>query len=306
MSLMEMITGKGPSGFGYKSTAEDVTRGVDLANRVIVVTGCNSGIGNETVRVLAMRGAKVIATARTEEKARAACAALTGDFVPLACELSDPRSVLAFVDAVKKRGVRLDAIICNAGIMALPKLEQAFGYELQFFTNHVGHFMVVTGLVDQLSERGRVVIVSSNAHRAAPRAGIEFDNLSGGKGYSPWQAYGQSKLANILFAKELARRLGDTQKTANALHPGVIRTNLSRSMSPVVRWALQIAEPLALKTTAQGAATQCYLAANPKAAGVSGEYFADCNLSRPTALARDAALGKRLWEETETIVARLR
>ena len=125
---------------------------------------------------------------------------------PVACELAEPASVRAAVAKIKSLKVPIDGIICNAGIMALPTLNQAYGYELQFFTNHIGHFILVTGLIDSLAASGRVTMLSSRAHEAAPKGGIEFDNLSGEKGYSAWRAYGQSKLANLLFAKELARR----------------------------------------------------------------------------------------------------
>jgi WW domain-containing oxidoreductase len=305
MSLLALIKGPGPSGFGFGSTADDVTERLDLHRRTIVVTGCNSGIGKETVRTLAKGGAHVIATARTAEKAHAACAELTGQLTPFACDLAAPASVRAFVADVKGRRLTLDAIVCNAGIMALPKLEQAFGYELQFFTNHVGHFMLVTGLLGDLAESGRVVVVSSDAHRRAPKAGIEFDNLSGARGYSPWTAYGQSKLANLLFAKELARRFAGTQKTSNALHPGVILTNLGRSMPSIARAALKIGAPLFLKTAQQGAATQCYVATSEKVAGVSGAYFADCNVAEPAPVAGNAELASRLWETSERIVSEL-
>jgi NAD(P)-dependent dehydrogenase (short-subunit alcohol dehydrogenase family) len=301
MSLLAHLKGKGPSGFGYGSTAEDVTLGLDLHGRTILVTGCNSGLGLETVRTLAKRGARIIATARTEAKAAAACGGVAS-VVPLACELSEPSSVRACVAKVIQDGAPLDAVICNAGIMALPELRQTHKYELQFFTNHIGHFMLVTALLSHLAENGRVVVVSSGAHTAAPPDGIEFDNLSGEKGYVAWKAYGQSKLANLLFAKELARRLASTGKTANALHPGVIKTNLARSMSLVARVALGIAEPLALKTVGEGAATQTYVATHPKLAGTSGEYFADCNIAKSSRLSRDPALAKRLWEESERIV----
>jgi NAD(P)-dependent dehydrogenase (short-subunit alcohol dehydrogenase family) len=116
--------------------------------------------------------------------------------------------------------------------MALPNLNQAYGYKLQFFTNHIGHFILMTGLIDALAADARVTMLSSRAHESAPKGGIEFDNLSGEKGYSAWRAYGQSKMANLLFAKELARRFGGTARTANALHPGVIfDTNLQRSIN---------------------------------------------------------------------------
>jgi NAD(P)-dependent dehydrogenase (short-subunit alcohol dehydrogenase family) len=304
MSLLARLKGKGPDGFGYGSTAEEVTDGIDLHGRTMLVTGCNSGLGRETVRVLALRGARVIGTGRTVESARQGLAGLGDSHLALACELSDPASVGACIDAVTRDGARLDALICNAGIMALPKLRQAHGIELQFFTNHIGHFILVNGLLDRLAPQGRVVVVASNAHRRAPAAGIEFDNLSGARGYVPWQAYGQSKLANILFTKELARRLTGG-RTANTLHPGVIATNLSRSMGAVPRIALTIAAPLVLKNEAQGAATQVFLATNPSVAGVTGQYFSHCQRAEPEPIANDAALAARLWQESERIVAGL-
>jgi WW domain-containing oxidoreductase len=308
MSFFARLMGKGPSGFGYGSTAEEVTDGIDLEGRTFLVTGCNSGLGLETVRVLALRGAHVLATARSEAKAAEACAGLDGlrdKTEPLACELSDPASVRACVARVAERGHELHGVICNAGIMALPELQQSHGYELQFFTNHIGHFILVTGLLDRLADGGRVVMVSSAAHNRAPAAGIDFDNLGGDKGYNPWTAYGQSKLANILFSKALAKKLAQSGKTANALHPGVINTNLGRSIPGVARLALSVAAPIALKSIAQGAATQCFVATHPSLARVSGEYFADCNVATPSRLSRNDDLADRLWAESERIVARL-
>ncbi len=246
MSLVSLFKGKGPSGFGYGSSAEEVTEGLSLSGKTILITGCNSGLGLEMLRVLRLRGAHVVGTARTEAKAKEA-----GADTPLACELADPASVRGCVAAVKKSGVRLDALVCNAGIMALPKLEKACGYELQFFTNHIGHFILTTGLLDALTDEGRVVILSSSAHSMAPKEGIQFDNLSGDKGYKPWTAYGQSKIANLLFAKELGRRFEGTKKTANAVHPGVIHTGLSRSMPGFQQAAMSLVGPLFLKTVAR-------------------------------------------------------
>jgi WW domain-containing oxidoreductase len=223
----------------------------------------------------------------------------------LACELSEPASVRRCVEAVRRAGVRLDAVICNAGIMALPRREQAFGIELQLFTNHVGHFMLVTGLLGQLAEDGRVVVVSSAAHRRAPPGGIRFDDLAAERSYAAWTAYAHSKFANILFAKELARQFAGTRRVANALHPGVIHTNLTRHMPRIAGAALTLAEPLVLKTAAAGAATQLYLAVHPGAAAFSGAYFVDCNPSSPRGDANDRALAARLWEVTAGIVARL-
>jgi WW domain-containing oxidoreductase len=164
--------------------------------------------------------------------------------------------------------------------MALPKLERAYGYELQFFTNHIGHFILVNALLDALTDTGRVVVVGSEAHRRAPEGGIEFDNLDGSKGHRPWRQYGQSKFANLLFAKELARRFKGTGRTADAVHPGVIRTHLTRHI-PLTGLIESLVAPLFLKSIAQGAAGQVYLATRPETDPCSGRYFVDCNVATP-------------------------
>jgi len=163
------------------------------------------------MRVLAMRGAKVIGTARTEAKAKQALQELgIQDGVALECELSEPKSIKACIQEIQKRNLKLDVLLCNAGIMALPKLQLHFGLEMQFFTNHIGHFLLIKGLLDDLGEDARVILVSSSAHQAAPKQGIDFENLDGSKGYSPWRFYGQYKFANLLLAKELARKFQGT------------------------------------------------------------------------------------------------
>lgn len=300
-----MLSKNGPSGFGASTTAEAVTAGLDLTGRHVLITGSNSGLGLEAARVLVLRGATVIGTGRTIEKAREALAPLGGKTIPVVLELGEPDSVRASVRAVRGLGVKLDALIANAGIMALPRLELLHGYEKQFFTNHVGHFLFVTGLIDTLAEDGRVVMLSSGAHRGAPKAGIELDNLDGAKGYAAWKAYGQSKLANLLFAKELARRFAGSRRVANAVHPGVIATNLGRHMSTMERVGVLAAGPLFLKTIGHGAATEVWAAVHPDTAGITGQYLQDCNIAEPTAQARDAGLAQRLWTATEDIVARV-
>lgn len=305
MGLVASLSLRGPSGFGASATAAQVTAGLELSGQTFLLTGCNSGIGRETLRVLHLRGARVLAAARTVDKARAAIAAWAPGAIPLACELSEPASVRACVEAVQRDGGKLAGIIANAGIMALPRLTVRHGLELQFLTNHLGHFLLITGLLEQLADDGRVVMVSSTAHRRAPPVGIDFDNLAGEKSYSPWAAYGRSKLANLLFAKELARRFQGSRRTANAIHPGVIATPLTRNLGAVVGALWAAMSPLLLKSIAQGAATQCYVACHPAVAGVSGAYFRNCNVAKPTALAEDAALAARLWAESERIVARL-
>lgn len=305
MSLVSILKGNGASGFGYGSTAEQVTADLDLHGKTYLLTGCAAGLGLETMRAIGLRGAHVIATARTAERAEAARVAVAAPGSALACDISDPASVRACVAAVRAMGRPLDAIVCNAGIMALPKLQLLHGYEAQFFTNHIGHFILVTELLDVLAPDGRVVMVSSDAHKGAPREGIQLDNLDGAQGYGAWSAYGQAKLANLLFAKHLATRLAGSGRVANALHPGVIVTDLWRHMSTVAQTAAKAVSAIGFKSVAQGASTSCYVAMHPGAAGVSGEYFKDCNIATPTKRARDPELAQRLWEKSEAIVAAL-
>ncbi|MFB6350278.1 MAG: SDR family oxidoreductase [Bradymonadaceae bacterium] len=304
VGLIGWIKGTGPNGFGWASTAEEVTEGLDLSDKRMLITGCNSGIGKETMRVLAMRGATVFGAARTQQKAERTCESVEGDTRPVVCELSEPDSVRSCADEVASSEGSLDAIICNAGIMALPDLEQVHGYEKQFFVNHIGHFILVTELLEQLADDGRVVMLTSDAHNRAPEAGIEFDNLSGEDHYSDWTAYGQSKLANLLFARELGRRFeeDETDRTANAVHPGVINTNLARHLHPFLQGVMKVIEPVAFKSPEQGAATQTYVAAHPDAADHNGEYFADCNPEKSSEAGRDRELAERLWKESERIV----
>ncbi|MCA9625171.1 MAG: SDR family NAD(P)-dependent oxidoreductase [Myxococcales bacterium] len=309
MSLLAWIKGRGgANGFGYASTAEEVTAGLDLSGKTVVITGVNSGLGQESARVLALRGARVVGLARTEGKAEDACHALGHGAIPVACELSEPSSVRAAVEKLRALEGSLDVLLCNAGIMALPQRELIHGQEKQFFTNHVGHFMLVTGLIDRLADDGRVVMLSSGAHAWAPEGGIQLDDLSFASGYRPNRAYGQSKLANLLFARSLDRRFAEDeshQRTAYAVHPGVIATNLSRHMSPLVRLVMPVAAAVAMKSIPQGAATQCYCAVHPDAVAHHGAYFADCNVAPSSRHARDDGLADRLWQATEEIVAGL-
>jgi WW domain-containing oxidoreductase len=289
--------------FDKHSTAEDASRGVDLSGKTALVTGVNSGIGFETMRVLALRGAHVIGTARTLDKATEAARRVDGTVTPMACELEDPASIRACAAAVDALAKPLDICIANAGIMALPRAEQVNGIERQFATNHLGHYLLVRLLQKQLeaARSARVVIVSSAAHVQAPPAGIEFDNLSGERDYQPWRAYGQSKLANILFAKALATRL-PSGRTANALHPGVIATNLARHMNPLLSGVANVAMRMFSKSIAQGAATSCYVATRPELSGITGQYFSDCAVVEPSRLARDDSLAERLWETSAKLV----
>jgi NAD(P)-dependent dehydrogenase (short-subunit alcohol dehydrogenase family) len=292
--------------FGSESTAEEVTRGIDLSGMTALVTGCNSGIGHETLRVLALRGAHVFGAARTIEKARDACDSVAGHTTPIVVELTDLDTVVSAAEVVKEMTDTLDMLICNAGVMEIQQLEQVNGIEKQFFVNHIGHFVLVNQLLDQVinAPQGRIVLVSSGqAMRTAPETGIQFDNLSGELGYDPGTAYGHSKLANILFTVELTNRLKGTNATANALMPGVIPTNLGRHMPYWKVWVLENLGKPFTKTIAQGAATTCYVATAPALSGISGFLFSDCNPTRPGGNTENAEMAARLWTVSEELTA---
>ena len=307
MSLTSLLKKKGPNGLGFSSTAEGVTESLDLFGKTVLITGVNSGLGLETARVLSLRGATVIGLARTIDRAESISPILKNEYFPMSCELSEPQSVLGCVEILKNSKMLLDAVICNAGIMALPRLQQKYGVELQFLTNHIGHFMLVRGLIDLLKQYGRITVVSSVAHKMfSYRNGIQFQNFSGVRNYDPHRAYGQSKLANLLFSNELSRRFKSTTFTSNAVHPGVIRTNLLRHYNPYIRYAVRIVDKIFLKTVEQGAATQCYVSVHPDIEGISGNYFSDCNLEQPSTHARDKVMAKRLWDVSENIVSEIR
>jgi WW domain-containing oxidoreductase len=291
--------------FNRRSSAEDVTEGIDLHGKVALITGVNSGLGLESMRVLALRGAHVIGAARTLEKAGEACSKVEGHTTPVACELSDLSSVAACAEKVLETNLPLDILMCNAGIMAPSELVQKDGLELQFMTNHLGHFLLVNRLLEQVkaADQGRVVFLSSGGHTHSVAGGIDFDNLSGDKGYNAWKFYGQSKLANILTSNELARRLEGCRATSNALHPGVIRTNLARSTKGIFSNLISVFAKPFERTVEQGAATQCYVATQPGLSTVSGQYFADCRQSKPSGDAQRGELASQLWQVSESLVA---
>ena len=297
------------SPFGAASTAEDVSAGVDLTDRLALVTGATSGLGLETARVLAMRGAHVILCGRTHERAAAACRGMAGRASPLALELEDWPGIVAAADVVAALRRPLDVLVCNAGLMTPPALQLVNGIEQQFAVNHLGHFILAQRLRSQLvaAPHGRIVVVSSNAAGFAPPAGIDFENLDGRRGYDAMSMYGQSKLANALFAFESARRLADTRVTANALHPGVILTSLDRAGSALgrLRARLMAWNNPRLKSVGAGAATQVYLATAPALAGVSGHYFEDCNPVVPGGPHMvDRGLAKTLWDVSVELTGR--
>ena len=306
-SALAQINSRPPptSNFGSDSTAEEVTEGIDLSGQTIAITGANSGLGYETMRVLALRGAHVIGIARTQTKADAACATVKGQTTPMFLDLAEWDSVVACADRIKALNVPLDGLITNAGIMALPELQITNGVERQFAINHLGHFILINQLREQVlaAPQGRFTILSSMAHSRAGN-GIEFDNLDGSKHYEPWGAYGVSKLANALCSLELANQLSDTNATSNSVHPGVISTNLGKHLPTWQNVAAKYLGWMFMKSIPEGAATSCYVASNPELEGVRGFYFADCQVDEgETPFTYDVEMAKQLWSISEELTA---
>ena len=212
------------SAFDADSTAEQVTEGLDLRGKLAVVTGCTAGIGFETMRVLAMRGAFVVGTSRSLERAQEACSQVKGLTMPLRLDLGDFDIVAQCADVIRALQQPIDMLICNAGYRGGGNERQLInGVEKHFVINHLGHFILVNRLMDRLyrSSQGRIVTVSSRAaYRDAPDEGILFDDLGMAGTYGDAMAYGQSKLANALFSLQLGELLRGTRITSNALHPG--------------------------------------------------------------------------------------
>ncbi|KAL1823704.1 hypothetical protein ACET3Z_010482 [Daucus carota] len=302
--------GKGASGFSYSSTAEDVTHAVDASALTAIVTGASSGIGTETARVLALRGAHVVMGVRNMAAAKEVKESIVKEIPSakidaLELDLSSMASVKKFASDYNRSGRPLNILINSAGIMAIPFKLSTDNIELQFATNHIGHFLLTNLLLDNMKKtarkskiEGRIVNVSSEAHRYSYREGIRFDNLNDQKGYSSYGAYGQSKLANVLHANELTRRFKEdgVNITANSLHPGIIATNLFRYQNSVAAGFIGSIGKFLMKNVQQGAATTCYVALHPQLKGVSGEYFKNSNLGKATAQATDTNLAKKLWD----------
>jgi len=290
--------------FDAKSTAEDVTQGMDLTGKVAMVTGCNSGLGYETMRVLAMRGVHVIGTGRTLAKATRACESVAGTTTPLALELSNFQSAVDCAESVASLGLTPDILICNAGINTFGDLELVNGVEKIFVVNFLGHFVLVNRMLPLMKAAApsRIVHVGSrSAYMQAPSVGIDFDNLRGEKAFDSQEAYGRSKLANALFSLELSKRLEGSAVTSNVIHPGLVKTNIARTAPAVLRKAFEWFGGLIAKTPAQGAATQVYVATSPALDGVNGAYFEDCNVVSVSGDHHvfDAPMAARLWDTAE-------
>jgi NAD(P)-dependent dehydrogenase (short-subunit alcohol dehydrogenase family) len=290
--------------FGVTSTAADVVAGIDLTGKRAIVTGGASGIGIETARALASAGAEVTLAVREEDAGSRTAQDIPGDVRVALLDLAERPSVDVFVDSWEGP---LHILVDNAGVMASPLMRTVEGWELQFATNHLGHFAVANGLRRALAAAGgaRIVSVSSAAHQRSP---VVFDDIHfREREYDPWLAYGQSKTANILFAVEASRRWADDGITANALHPGSIRTNLQRYVDDAELERMRAAtggNAPQWKTSEQGAATSVLVATSPLLDGVGGRYFENCEEAEPhqpgtrtgvMAYALDPEAAQRLW-----------
>ena len=296
------------SNFDEDSTADEVLAGVDLTGKLAVVTGCTSGIGFETMRALASHGAWVVGTSRSLESATAACSRVRGTTSPLQLELSDFDSVVACANAIRSINQPLDILLCNAGYLgASGEAQLVNGIERHFVINHLGHSIFVNRLLGRLymADQGRIVILASRtAYTRAPDSGIEFDNLDAHRDYEDRRAYGQSKLANVLFALQLGKLLRGTRITANSVHPGVINTEIDRNMSGFMQRGFAVASALGYgKSIEEGAATSCFVATSPLLGATSGKYFEDCNAVTIVGEGHlhDDAMAERLWTVTEDL-----
>lgn len=288
-----------------------------LENKTVVITGANTGIGKYTALDLYRRGARVILACRDTEKAEQAvefikqeCANLKpdqlGELKIVHLDLSSLSSVRKCAEEILKEEKHIHILINNAGVMMCPRTITEDGYELQFATNHLGHFLFTMLLLPTIlrSAPGRIVNVASKAHIIGNS--LDFDDINLEKSYNSLRAYGRSKLSNILFTRELAKKLKGTNVTCYSLHPGVVDTELSRHFDrtffPGIKWFYQNVGKIFMKSAEQGAQTTLYCAVDETLANESGQYYDDCQKVIPTQLAQNDELAKTLWDVSVEMV----
>ncbi|MHB8439149.1 MAG: SDR family oxidoreductase [Acidimicrobiales bacterium] len=283
-----------------------------MAGKTVVVTGANTGIGLETALSLAGAGARVVITGRDEVKCKDAIAQIarrtsSESVESVTFDLSRLDSVRQGAAELLARCDRIDVLVNNAGGVMSRRIETPDGLETTFEVNHLGPFLLTQLLLDRIkaSAPARIVNVASTAHRGA-RGGLDFDDLQSAKGYRGMDAYAKSKLANIYFTTELARRLAGTGVTVNCLHPGTVATHFGRDgdSTGVLSFGLKVIKPFVL-TPEKGARTSVYLASSPEAAEVTGGYFVRRRQVQPSKAARNSEAAARLWDESEKLVAAL-
>jgi NAD(P)-dependent dehydrogenase (short-subunit alcohol dehydrogenase family) len=294
--------------YGPRSTANQVLAGVDLTRKWILVTGCDEEIGLEIMNALAANGAHVFGLASSLAGAKSACDQVGPRATPVVCDLADLDSIAAAAEMLRGLHVSLDAIVANAEVASPPTLRTRYGVELQFLGNYIGHFALVNQLLDLVRNgTGRIVIASSSASvTQTPPEGVMFHNLDGHRFYDPMIFYGQSKFAVALYAKELSRRLRRRAIAVNSLHPGAARgAGLRRDLLLPLRVVRSTVQQF-MKSAAQRAATAALLAASPSVAGITGEYWSDCQIAAGNPLLNDGELAQRLWQVSMQIVERIR
>jgi NAD(P)-dependent dehydrogenase (short-subunit alcohol dehydrogenase family) len=290
-------------------TGSPVPNPPNLEGRVVAITGANAGIGKETAVGLARMGATVVMTARDPARGAAALAEVrerTGsdrvELLPL--DLADLASVRACATELLARYDRLDVLVDNAGLVMSRRTETANGFETTFGVNHLGHFHLTKLLLERLraSAPSRVIVLASDAHKFA-FGGLRFDDLQSRRRYRGFQAYSRSKLANIYFTRELARRMSGTGVTVNAVHPGYVDSRFGKDGDTRLDSVMGIGAKLLAISPEQGARTSIYLASSPDVDGATGTYWYKCTPAKLSKAARDDAAARRLWDESEALIA---
>ncbi|CAO2819036.1 unnamed protein product [Amaranthus hypochondriacus] len=309
----------GPSGYGSNSTAHQVTQFCSSPpNLTAIITGATSGIGAETARVLAKRGVRIVIAARNMKKAEEVKEAIlkeqqSAQILIIEIDLSSMASVTRFCNQFLSLHLPLNILINNAGVFS-QKLEYSEDkIELTMATNYIGHFLLTELLIEKMVEtasqsgiEGRIINLSSLTHSWVKKDHFSLSKMLNPKRYNGTRAYAQSKLANIMHARELSRKLKErnARVTINAVHPGIVKTGIIRAHKGFITDSLYFLAAKLLKSTSQGAATTCYVALSSNTEGVSGKYFADCNQTYCSALASDDSQAQRLWNHTRNLICR--
>ncbi|MCR5489069.1 MAG: SDR family oxidoreductase [Saccharofermentans sp.] len=274
-----------------------------MQGKTAIVTGANSGMGMATVRALSDMGARVIMLCRSEKRGREALERLNSekprDLDLILCDLGDYDSVRSFVSKVRESYSHIDILVNNAGFISLDRQETKEGLERQFGINHIGHFLLTTSLLDLMGKGSRIVVVASGAHKTGK---IHFDDINLHNGFNVFKAYSQSKLANVLFTRELARRVKDKGITVNCCHPGAVATNIGIDRETGFgKTVTGLLKPF-FQTPEQGAGTAVFLATDDSVADVSGEYFYKCKIAKSSKRSKDMELAKELFEFSEKLI----
>lgn len=271
----------------------------DIRGKTCLITGATSGIGRVTALQLAARGARTVLVCRNRERAQELAREIrgrtpAGDVTVMIADLASQQEIRRVAAEFLVTGSPLHVLINNAGVFNLSRAETVDGIEATFAVNHLAYFMLTLLLLERIKQSApaRIINVSSTLHS---RTSMNFDDLEAKRSYGSMRAYGQSKLGNILFTNELARRLAGTGVTANSVHPGGVATNLGRNNGALARAVISLIGIFS-RTPEKGAETQIYLASSPQVDGVSGEYFVDCKRARSSGESRDEQIARRLWD----------